>query len=661
MTLSPGSHLGPYEVLSLVRSRARAPLRLRALLLALFVAIAASASRSAAGPDIQPRKGWIRLQAPNFLLLGDVSARDLRQVAERLEQFREALGVALPNAILTTPAPTTVLVFETHKSYEPLKPRYQGKTRDLAGFFQAGEAVNYVTLTLEGGLDNLGTIYHEYVHLLVNNNVGDLPLWLNEGLAEYYGTFQVSDSGDYAILGRIQKDHVLLLRQQFIPLQTIVAVDQQSPLYNETDKASIFYAESWALVHYLILGEEQKFAKQMGAFAMALSKGQSLDDAAWSALGISAAELESGLRRHIGRDVFQSQNLAYSERIAKLSAIQPTPVSEADVHATLGDLLLQMDRRDEAKAELAAALALDDSHGPAHASLGILDLREGKWDASRAHFERAVASSAANFLCHYYYGVALSRTTLASGAPGADDLAAMERSFRRAIELNPSFADAYAQLASVVGRTSERTQAAVDLMLEALQLAPGREDYLLGLGMLLSNRPDLTEAKQVLTALAARGSDTTVRNQARTRLDQIVEFEKQRTELEASTRTTIDRPHGPSTTVHLPTAGSPTLLLKLRDPKPGETRYSGQLTNIECGPHGIVLVIKVDAETVRARAAKFDAVEFITYREDAGRRVKCGPRKLADNVVLTLRLDGGTRTQGVAVAVEVVPEDYHPY
>jgi hypothetical protein len=102
-------------------------------------------------------------------------------------------------------------------------------------------------------------------------------------------------------------------------------------------------------------------------------------------------------------------------------------------------------------------------------------------------------------------------------------------------------------------------------------------------------------------------------------------------------------------------------LLKLRDPKPGETRYSGQLTNIECGPHGIVLVIKVDAETVRARAAKFDAVEFITYREDAGRRVKCGPRKLADNVVLTLRLDGGTRTQGVAVAVEVVPEDYHPY
>lgn len=628
--------------------------------LLLAAAIAMSAVLSATGPEVLPRKGWIRLQSPNFLLLGDVSAHDLQQVAERLEQFREALGVALPNAILTTPTPTTVLVFETRESYEPLKPRYQGNTRKVAGFFQPGQAVNYVTVTLEGGLENLGTIYHEYVHLLINT-IGEVPLWLNEGLAEYYRTFQMNDWGDYAILGSIQKDHVRLLRQQFVPLQTIVAVDKQSPLYNETTKASIFYAESWALVHYLILGEEQKFANRVSAFASALEKTQSLDDAARSALGVSAADLENGVRRHIGREVLPTQSFAYSARTARLPAIQPSPVSEADVHATLGDLLLQMDRRDEAKAELAAALALDDSHGPAHASLGVLDFREGRWDVSRAHFERAVASSTANFLCHYYYGVALSRTTRTAGTPGPDDLAAMERTFRRAIELNPSFADAYAQLASVVGRTSQRTQEAVDLMLEALKRAPGREEYLLGLGMLLSNRPDLTEARQVLKALAARASDTTVRGQAQTRLDQIVEFEKQRTELETRTSTTIDRPHGPSTTVHVPTGESPALVLKLRVPKPGETRYSGQLTNIECGRRGVVLVIKVDAETVRARAASFDAVEFITYRKDAAGRVSCGPRKFADNVLLTLRLDAGTRTQGVAVAVEVVPEDYHPY
>ena len=192
-------------------------MRLTLIALCLAITVDAAAPLSA---DVRERKGWLRLQSPNFLLLGDVSARDLRKVAERLEQFREALGVILPKAVVSTSTPTTVLVFKTHKSYEPLKPVYQGKARNnIAGFFQAGQAINYVTLTLEGGLDNLGIIYHEYVHLLVNNNVSGLPVWFNEGLAEYYRTFQVNESGDRAFIGRIQENHVYLLREQFLPLQ----------------------------------------------------------------------------------------------------------------------------------------------------------------------------------------------------------------------------------------------------------------------------------------------------------------------------------------------------------------------------------------------------------------------------------------------------------
>jgi tetratricopeptide (TPR) repeat protein len=153
-------------------------------------------------------------------------------------------------------------------------------------------------------------------------------------------------------------------------------------------------------------------------------------------LGIGADELEKGLRLHIRREVHQSLQLKYSDNIAKIAAIQPTPVTEADVHATLGDVFLQMDRKEDAKAELTAALALDDGHGPAHASLGMLDLRDRRWEASRPHFERAVASPSANFLCHYYYGLALSQSGRETGSPNTDDLTAMERAFRRSIELN---------------------------------------------------------------------------------------------------------------------------------------------------------------------------------------------------------------------------------
>ena len=93
---------------------------------------------------------------------------------------------------------------------------------------------------------------------------------------------------------------------------------------------------------------------------------------------------------------------------------------------------------------------------------------------------------------------------------------------------------------------------------------------------------------------------------------------------------------------------------------PGESRYAGHLTSIECGDKGIVLVVKVDDEVVRARAPKFDVVEFITYRDDIRGQVECGPRKPPARVLVTLRLDAGARIRGAASAVEFVPDDFEP-
>ena len=94
--------------------------------------------------------------------------------------------------------------------------------------------------------------------------------------------------------------------------------------------------------------------------------------------------------------------------------------------------------------------------------------------------------------------------------------------------MNPSFADAYAQLAWVVGRQLDRTKDAAELMIKALKLSPGREDYLFGLGTLLSNAEDFDAAKLILVPLAARSVDESVRKLAQERLTQIVAYEKQR-------------------------------------------------------------------------------------------------------------------------------------
>src|SRR5882762_9461928 len=182
------------------------PLRTAALgiALALFVA---GAARSATAKDT-----WTSVHSKNFTLVGNASEKDIRLVANRLEQFRNVFGLLFPTITMNSPVPTTVIVFKSDSSYKPFKVN-----PNVAGYFQPGEDVNYITLTSEKSSDEqpYRTIFHEYVHLLVENTMGGtVPLWFNEGLAEYYSTFDITDENRKVILGDLVRNHVLYLREQ---------------------------------------------------------------------------------------------------------------------------------------------------------------------------------------------------------------------------------------------------------------------------------------------------------------------------------------------------------------------------------------------------------------------------------------------------------------
>jgi len=120
---------------------------------------------------------------------------------------------------------------------------------------------------------------------------------------------------------------VLLLRDHFIPLADLVKVDHKSPLYNESARSSIFYAESWALVHYLLLGEQQKYGSHAGGFVAALAGGASFEDASQRQLGLTGDQLQQLLTRYIRGDMFPMQSARFTERIGKIDDLPVTPYS----------------------------------------------------------------------------------------------------------------------------------------------------------------------------------------------------------------------------------------------------------------------------------------------------------------------------------------------
>jgi len=627
-------------------------MRLALRLLVLLVLLPAVAAA-----DPMPRAGWIGLKAPNFYVIGDVGQRDLREVTRRLEQFREAIGIIFPKAILSTTTPTTVLVFRTHKNYEPVKPLYQGKIKkNIAGYFQPGRSLNYVTFTMEEGIEQLDIVYHEYVHLVVNNNITNVPLWFNEGLAEYYRTFQITANGQLATLGKVDADHVLLLRDHFIPLADLVKVDHKSPLYNESARQSIFYAESWALVHYLLLGEQQKYVSHAGSFVAALADGASLEDACQRQLGLTGDQLQQLLSRYIRGDMFPMQSARFTERIGKIDDLPVTPVSEAEVHATLGDVLLNMGRTADARVELDRAVALDAGYAPAHTSLGMVASRENRADDARKELEMAAGLPTATYVTQFEFANALAQSW-ANPAPG--DGEKIEKALRRAIELNPSFPDAYEMLAWKLGQNEPSLDEAMRLVNKALDLAPGREAYVYRKAVLLANKQDFTAARSLLTQIIRGGSDETVRANAQRELAQVDDFERRKAAFEANR--TASAPGGGTASSVVEPAGQQRIVPALRPIQPGENRVFGKLTAIQCAATGVVVVVRTpDGATLRAHATKFSQIDLITYRNDLRGDVQCGARAAADPVLLTFTPDADSTNSGTAVAVEFVPLDYTP-
>jgi hypothetical protein len=213
--------------------------------------------------QVEAKDEWLQVRSKNFFLVGNASEKDIRKVATKLEQFRETFRLLFPNATFTNAVPTNVVVFKSMSAYRPFKPkRADGKIDDfVAGFFQSGEDVNYITLSTEGDDSQMyGLIFHEYVHFIVNTNFGKsgIPPWFNEGLAEYYQTFSILEDQKVK-LGLPQNDHLQLLQQsKFIPLDDLFKVTGFQLLQTGRHSRSIFYAESWALLHYLIQGGRAK-------------------------------------------------------------------------------------------------------------------------------------------------------------------------------------------------------------------------------------------------------------------------------------------------------------------------------------------------------------------------------------------------------------------
>ncbi|HYG79606.1 MAG TPA: tetratricopeptide repeat protein, partial [Pyrinomonadaceae bacterium] len=633
---------------------------------------------------------WTSVRSQHFFLIGNASEKDIRRVATRLEQFRDVFTRLLKGVNFSSPVPTTVVVFKSDGSYKPYKPVVDGKVSDVAGYFQPGEEINYITLTTEQrGEDPFSTIYHEYVHLLVNDNFGKaaVPPWFNEGLAEYYSTFDIEDDRK-VYLGRLVDNHILLLRNQnLIPLKTLFDVDYYSLHRNKRETKGLFYAQAWALVHYLINGNNGERMRQMGRFFDMVLKKTPTEQAFRDAFQTDFAGMEKELKKYIGGSSFRGQLATFERKLEFDAAMTSAPISEAEAQAHLGDLLRHTHRLDDAAAHLQRALTLDPDLGMAHASLGMVRMRQRKFDEARKHLRQAVAANAQNYLAHYYYAYVLSRegiNEMGMVSGYADETAKEMRSaLEKAINLKPDFAESYHLLAWVNMVRNEQLDEAVRLINKARSLAPGNDEYLFVLAQIYLHRQDLDGARRVIEPLAQSGADPQTRANAQSLLNAITSAQAQMERYQKMREASAEGGGGTSggegprllrrdearesepeseevTEAKVEDAMRSALEAALRQPLEGETRAQGFLTKIECSAKGLVFHIKLQDRVLRLESSSFADVDISAYTQEAGSEITCGARKPESTVIVTYRAASGgkAKTDGVMTAMEFVPASF---
>lgn len=639
--------------------------RIRALLIALTVFLLTLVAQ-----QTTPAKDtWTSVRSQNFLLVGNAGEKEIRQVANRLEQFRTVFALLFPSMKFTSPVPTTVVVFKSDSSYKPFKVN-----PNASGYFQAGEDINYITLTTERASEDkpFRVIFHEYVHLLIDNTLGEsVPLWFNEGLAEYYSTFDVTDENRKVILGELVSNHVLYLREnKLLPLRTLFAVDYKSPYYNEGNKMNIFYAESWMLMHYLLQGDAQKRRPQLARFVDLLRANVEIGSAFQQAFQTPIETFEKDFKAYIQSSKYVATAVSFEKKLEFDSQMQAAPLTEAEAQAYLGDLLLHTTRFNDAENYLQQALTLSPELSSAAASLGLLRVRQHRLGDAREYLARAVAGNSQNYLAHYYYALALSGLSIDEykivDTYPPDVAATMRSELKKTIALKPEFAESYGLLGFVNVVRNEELDETIELLKRALNLARGNHRIVFVLAQLYLRKGRFADARELLEPIANKSPDPNVRQRAQS----LIDGAKRTEELIAAARESGNRrAFTGAETAETQTAEGATgptpeqlnsdLQESLRAPQAGESRVQGMLTTIECNAKGITFVVRADGKLLRFHTDNFERMKITAFTPEVSGEITCGPRKTENTVVMTYAAaKAGSKVEGEANALEFVPRTF---
>jgi tetratricopeptide (TPR) repeat protein len=322
-------------------------------------------------------------------------------------------------------------------------------------------------------------------------------------LADFYGDTEIHEKT--VSLGMPSRDLIVLLQKNndLFPLDVLFALDHSSPYYNERNRDTIFYAESWALVHYLELGDKGAHRAAFQNYLSMLAQGVSENEAV-KALG-DPTELLLDLQRYIRKMPLPADE---EPPPAKLSSneFHVRALSAAEVDAYCGGFLALHNQFEEAEPLLKEAVQLDPKLALAQRNLALLQYFQQQDKDGLVSANAAVALDPQDATARYL------RADMAFEGGTRDD-PQIEADLRQALAMSPDFAAADALLAVYLVAGNEKLDEALELGQKAVALEPEDSGFQLALAQVLLGMKRFDEAEAMGKRAEAGATDASARAQ----------------------------------------------------------------------------------------------------------------------------------------------------
>jgi tetratricopeptide (TPR) repeat protein len=550
---------------------------------------------------------WFGIKSAHFRLIGNASEEEMSSVAAGLEQLLPALPTEVAGIHRGATESIVIMLFKDEVSYEPFRARDSAAINE-PGYFIAGRDLNFIAARVYPN-QTQRIVNHELFHALYRSDETPLPTWANEGLADYFSTF---DGG----VGSSITSHIRLLRSSaWIPLAELLSADRHSRYYTDSGLKETFYAESWLLVHYLNLRNGGKIADEIFPKTV-------LDNA-------TATETE--LHQYLASFAANEPHAMFSPGLYAVAdnTINAFPITESEANTWQSDLLLHLDQLDAAERRLEIAMNSQPRFSGALTAKGILRLRQGRNAEALQWLEDAVQEDSRNPLAHFHYAEALQ-----AGASNDVDHKRSQRlelsrtELLRTMELAPWLADAYEWLGYVTVALQDGYTEAESALLHAIERYPDRRSLRINLGEVKS-----AEATHLEREVRRR------ERESRERLAAALETLRSR-----APSVVIGLEHQAATSPTFQTSAARKAAVTRR-------RYEGLLTMIECRD-GLTLVLRSGDSFVRFHTKTPIHLEFTSKTSNAANEAACGLVRPEHDVVVTYIPGKSTLSMGEPIRIE---------